>query len=64
MQVAASVHLEGMKGRQQCLKSRWKDQAPTRIVPAEKGRAGSGDVGLSKDPSEKLQMGAEWVPSA
>lgn len=64
MQVAASVNLEGMKGRQQSVKSRWKDQAPTRIVPAEEGTAGSGNVGLSKDPSKKLQMGAEQVPSA
>lgn len=47
MQVAASVNLGKIKGREESLKSRWRknDQAPTRAVPVEAGRSGSGESG-------------------
>lgn len=47
MQVAASVNLGRIKGREQSLQSKWKknDQAPPRVVPEEAGRSGSGESG-------------------
>lgn len=57
----------GIQGRRQSLKSRCmkKDQAPTRVIPVEVGRSGSGEGGPQVRVLLKtLQMEAEQLPRA